>query len=182
MSRYCVDLNYCLACGHEVGLLSNKDCECYCHDLKEWTDGAEFVHKIDKEGNEIITHIDENGKKVTSKVSKAQREKIGSVFDGYDLSMDTPKNKTTRVYIVEYGKDSGNSSIHGVYLSMSKAKKATYLYKEEKWDDYGESDYGELQIWDAGNNKLLRIYFYRDNKWEQWVGGDTIEVKDEEIK
>ena len=84
-------MNYCLGCGHEVGLLSNKDCECYCHDLKEWTDGAEFLHKIDKEGNEIITHTDENGKKVTRKVSKAKREKIGSVFDGYVETIGTER-------------------------------------------------------------------------------------------
>ena len=90
--------------------------------------------------------------------------------------MDTPKNKSTRVYIVGYGEVGCGQDVHGVYLSISKAKKAIYLYKEEL------SDYGELQIWDASNNKLLEIYLYRDDKWSEWVGGGTIEVKDEDVK
>ena len=71
MSRYCVDVDYCLGCGGAVGLI-NKDCECYCHDLKEWTDGAEGFHQITKEGNEVIVNTDENGDKVICEVSKAR--------------------------------------------------------------------------------------------------------------
>ena len=80
MSRYCVDVDYCLGCGGAVGL-AKEDCECYCHDLKEWEDGAENIHKIDEGGNELIIHTDEDGKKIIRKVSKIEREKFGSIYE-----------------------------------------------------------------------------------------------------
>lgn len=80
MSRTCIDLNYCLGCGYPVGL-ENKECNCYCHLSKEWTDGAEILHKIDVKGNETISYIDEYGEKVVHTITKAQFEDIGSVFD-----------------------------------------------------------------------------------------------------
>ncbi len=79
MSRDCADLNYCLICGFPTGL-QNIDCKCYCHDLKEWIDGANFLHKIDKEGNEKIINIDENGKKIITIIPKRQLEEMGNEY------------------------------------------------------------------------------------------------------
>ena len=79
MSRDCADLNYCLMCGFPTGLV-NSNCKCHCHVLKEWTDTANILHKIDEEGNQKIIYTDENGKEITELILKRQLEKMGNAY------------------------------------------------------------------------------------------------------
>ena len=89
---------------------------------------------------------------------------------------ELPGNEPLLVYIVEYGVNYESSNVHGVYLSLSEAKKDAHRFKKEG------KDYATIEIWDVNANKCQKTLEWDGGLWIEWYNGDRKVLKDSEVK